>query len=249
MTFTDHFSLVAAAYAAHRPNYPSRFFGYLAGQAPRRRVAWDCGTGSGQAAIGLADFFSRVIATDASAAQIEHTQPRLGVEYRVARAEDSNLEAGSVDLVSVAQALHWFDRDAFFAEARRVLVPGGVVAVWCYGNPWLADRALDGTLQRFTSETIGPWWPPERQLVLDGYRSIDFPFAELAPPPFTLVQAWTMHDLSGYLRTWSGTRRYVASVGHDPVDALEAELASEWGDVRERRLVRWPLSLRIGRAA
>ena len=248
MSFSDHFSRLAANYATYRPNYPSRFFGWLAGQAKRRRVAWDCATGNGQAAVGLAEFFAKVEATDASPEQIAHAIPRFGVEYRVAPADASGLQSGIVDLVTVAQALHWFDHHAFFAEARRVLAPGGAIAVWSYMNPWLTDPVLDAMLQRFTEETIGPWWPPERAIVLDGYRTIDFPFAEVAPPPFTLVQAWTLAELAGYLRTWSGTARYVAHHGHDPVDDLEAELGARWGDPVSRRLVRWPIALRVGHA-
>jgi SAM-dependent methyltransferase len=244
-TFQDHFSARAEQYAACRPGYPAELFAFLADVAPDRRLAWDCATGSGQAALGLAEHFARVVATDASASQIAHAEPHARVAYHVAPAEASGLTDASVDLVTVAQALHWFDVDAFHAEARRVLVPGGVVAVWSYGGVTFDEPAIAALVRRFARETVGPYWPPERRLVDDGYRTIAFPFAELAAPSFTLAQRWTLVELAGYLRTWSATARYVAAHGHDPVDALEAALREPWGDAT--RTVRWPLALRVGR--
>ena len=244
--FKDHFSDLAARYAACRPDYPPELFAYLARVSPSHRVAWDCATGSGQAALGIAEHFARVVATDASAAQLTHARPHPRVEYRVAPAEASGLEAASVDLITVAQALHWFDLDAFYAEAVRVLVPGGVLAVWTYGAVLLDDPALDAAVQRFAVETVGPYWPPERRLVDEGYRTIAFPFRELAPPALTLEQRWTLAELAGYLRTWSATARYVAAHGRDPVAALEQELRTGWHDPQLPRAVRWPLALRVG---
>ena len=187
-----------------------------------------------------------MIATDASEAQLAHATPRPNIEYRVARAEQSGLADASVDLVTVAQALHWLDRDAFYAEARRVLVPDGVLAVWTYGDASLDDEALATCVHRFARETVGAYWPPERRLVREGYRTIAFPFRELTPPPFPLTQEWTLAELAGYLRTWSATARYAVALGHDPVDTFEAELREHWGDAGAPRTVRWPLALRVG---
>ena len=244
--FQDHFSRRAAGYAAYRPDYPPALFAYLASVAPARRMAWDCATGSGQAALGTAEHFARVIATDASAAQVEHARPHPRVEYRVARADASGLDDASVDLVTVAQALHWFDVDAFHAEARRVLVSDGVLAEWTYGGMVLDDPAAQDAMYRFSAETVGPHWPPERRHVDAGYRTLPFPFRELRPPTFTLEQRWTLAELAGYARTWSATARYVDAHGHDPVDALEKELRRTWTHADEPRVVRWPLTLRVG---
>jgi SAM-dependent methyltransferase len=247
MSFSDHFSGVASEYAEYRPLYPAALFDWLAGIAPRRGLAWDCATGSGQAAVALAARFDRVIATDASAGQIAAATPDPRVEYRVAPAEASGLEPGSVDLVTVAQALHWFDRPAFFAEARRVLRRDGVVAAWTYGHPSLDEPRADAVLQRFYSGTVGPYWPPERALVDTAYRTIDFPFAEVAPPAFEMETRWTLESLVGYVATWSAVTRFRAERGEDPVPDFAAALEASWGDSGLARRIAWPLSLRVGR--
>lgn len=244
--FHDHFSSVADSYARFRPRYPAALFTYLAGLAPGRGLAWDCATGNGQAAAGLAAHFERVIASDASAEQVARATPRAGVEYRVAPAEASGLDAASVDLVTVAQAVHWFDLPAFYAEVRRVLKPRGVLALSCYGLARFGDAALDAAIDRFYEETIGPYWPPQRRLIESGYRTLDFPFAEIAAEPFSIDAEFSLEDLGGYLRTWSGTQRYTAARGEDPVPALLDALAPRWGGA-QRRPVFWPLSLRLGR--
>ncbi|MDQ3697377.1 MAG: class I SAM-dependent methyltransferase [Gemmatimonadota bacterium] len=246
--FHDHFSARAPGYARFRPTYPDALFRWLAGLAPGRALAWDCATGSGQAAAGLVRHFDRVVATDASAAQIAHAQPRANIEYRVAPAERSGLDAASTDLVTVAQALHWLSVDEFYAEARRVLRPRGVIAVWCYGDASLDDPELVRLLGAFTRETVAPYWPPERRHLDAGYRTLPFPFDQLESPTFTLELAVTLAELTGYLRTWSATQRFVAAHGLDPVEAVEEALRVPWGDPAVPRTLRWPLALRVGRA-
>lgn len=245
--FTDHFASVAADYARFRPVYPAALFAWLADLAPARTMAWDCAAGSGQASRDLADHFDQVIATDASAAQIAAAHPHHRVEYRVAPAEASGLSAGTVDLVTVAQALHWFDLDRFYAEVRRVLKPGGVLAVWSYGVLAVAGTAVDERVQTFYRDTVGPYWPPERQLVESGYRTLPFPFAELEAPAFHMETSWSLSELLGYVRSWSATGRFGVERGYDPVTALADELASLWGAPLEPRIVTWPLALRVGR--
>jgi SAM-dependent methyltransferase len=247
VTFEDRFGGRAALYRAHRPDYPPALFDFIAGAAPGRDLAWDCGTGSGQAAVPLAERFARVVATDASAKQIAAAAPHPRVAYRVAPAEASGLAAASADAVTVAQALHWFDADAFFAEAARVLRPGGVLAVWAYGDPVLEEPALDALVRRFNDETVGAYWPAERALVRDGYRAIRLPFAELPAPTLSIERRWTLAELAGYLRTWSAVAGFAAARGSDPVAALEPALAA-WWPTDERRTVRWPLYLRAARA-
>jgi SAM-dependent methyltransferase len=168
------------------------------------------------------------------------------VELRVAPAERSGLDDRSADLVTVAQALHWFDVPAFFAEARRVLRPTGLLAAWCYGNPTLPDAALERTLTDFYEGVLGAYWPPERRLILEGYASLPFPFREVAAPPLAMEADLTLDGVAGYLRTWSATSRYVAAHGVDPVDALVERFRADWGDPDATRRVRWPLTVRAG---
>ena len=244
--FKDHFSAFAADYAMFRPHYPEELFDFVASIPEHREAAWDCAAGSGQAAVPLADRFDRVIATDASAEQIRHASPHARVSYGVALADASGLEAGSVDLVTVAQAMHWLPHDRFFAEVRRVIAPNGALAVWCYTRPVLAGD-LDPTLLRFYSGTCGPYWSPERTLVDDGYRSIVMPIDELIAPPMHIESRMTLEQFGGYLRTWSAARKLADAIGRDPVVDIEEEMRSQWGEEGDRRLVRWPIRVRAGR--
>jgi SAM-dependent methyltransferase len=245
MTFKDHFSKQAADYAKFRPGYPQELFNYLGGIAPSRQLAWDCGTGNGQAAIGLASVFDRVIATDASEKQISNAQPYDRVEYRVAPAEDSGIDSGTVDLIMVAQALHWFDLDRFYAEARRVLKPDGVLAASAY-NLLHIEAAIDEIVNRYYYEVVGSFWPQERQLV-EQFADLPFPFQEIDPPKFEMTAWWNLDHLVGYLRTWSSTQRFIAAKGSDPLKQIMDELRAAWGVPEQTRTVIWPLTLRIGR--
>jgi SAM-dependent methyltransferase len=247
LKFKDHFSDRAALYATYRPHYPDSLFTQLAGLPRQHRVALDCGTGNGQAALGLVNHFERVIATDPSEAQLSRATRHQRIEYAVARAESTGLPDASVDLVTAAQALHWFDAPAFFSEARRVLADGGAIAVWGYGDPILDTQSLDGTMRAFNRGTLEQYWFAERRLLLDGYRTIPFPFDEVTLPPLQLEMRWTLPELAGYLRTWSSTARYVAAHGVDPVIEVEKSLSTNWGDPLKPRLIRWPLHLRAGK--
>jgi SAM-dependent methyltransferase len=245
--FADHFSAEAAGYAAFRPTYPPELFALLADLCRRNDVAWDCATGNGQAAVGLAEHFARVVATDASERQIAEARAHPRVEYRVTPAERSGLEAQSVELVTVAQALHWFRLDPFYAEVRRVLRPQGLLAAWCYATLTLDDARIESTVARFYEETVGPYWPPERRLVEEGYRSLPFPFAEISLPPLAVEADLDLGAFLGYVRTWSAVQRCRQALRADPMPAFAAELGVLWGAPERKRRVRWPLFVRAGR--
>ena len=244
--FKDHFSTSANGYAAYRPSYPEALVAYLADVAPRQERAWDCGCGTGQLSVPLAGRFAEVVASDASARQIENAMPHARVSYRVAPAERSGLPDGSVDLITVAQAAHWFDLPAFYAVARRVARPGAALALITYGILEL-DGPAGPVMQRFYHDTIGPYWPPERRIVEAGYRSLPFPFPEIAAPALAIEVAWRLDDLVGYVGTWSAVQAARKALGEDPLGQLRAGLLEGWGDPEARREIRFPLSLRAGR--
>ena len=244
-SFKDHFSGHAADYRTFRPTYPPELFTFLASLVPTHELAWDCGTGSGQAAMPLAEHFARVFATDASAEQVKNANPHPKVEYEVAPAEKCPLPDGSVDLVLVAQALHWFDHDRFYSEVRRVCKPGGVLAATCYYLPSV-HVAVDPILRRW-EDFIRPYWTPERVWVDAGYRSIPFAFPELPAPRMEVTTPVTLAWLIGYLGTWSATKQYVKQHGSDPVQQFAAEFAAAWGDPDTVRTLRWELAMRLGR--
>lgn len=242
----DAFGSRAPAYAVFRPDYPAALLDFVAALPRARRLAWDCATGSGQAAAGLAERFDAVIATDRSEPQLAQARPHPRIRYRRAAAEDSGLEEASVDLVTVAQALHWLDLPRFHAEVRRVLAPGGALAVWSYGEPELPDPRLSAALRRFDLVTLGPFWLPGRGHVRDGYRNLPFPFPEVATPALVLERHWSLDDLLGYLRSWSAVAACAAGTGRDPVEEVAAELRTHWGPPDARHPVRWPLTVRAG---
>lgn len=247
MPFEDHFSRHADLYAQSRPTYPSELFEWLASIAPARDAAWDAGAGNGQAATALAGHFARVFATDASTEQLARARPCANVEYRAAPSERCGLPDRAVDLAVAAQAVHWFDLDAYYGEARRVLRPGGVIAVWSYHLSRI-DPAIDPLLARFEGETLAAWWPARRRLVQEHLRTIPWPFEEIAPlREFRMRAEWTLPDLVEYLASGSAVQRCRAQTGRDPLDEIQAPLAAAWGAAASRRRVEWPLYLRAGR--
>jgi len=246
MTFNDLFSNQAAAYRRFRPMYPQELFDYLASLTPTRKRAWDAATGNGQAAIALADYFDKVTATDASEEQIKQAMEHPKIEYDISTAENSELDAKSQDLITVANALHWFDIDAFFKEARRVLKKKGIIAVWCYEsftieeNVQYAFEALYNDLQ--------PFWPRQINLVRDRYKSIDFPFEELDHPEFLMDLDWDLTQCLGYMSSWSAMQAYRKENGRDPIEIHFDAICDAWGSHFSKRKVTWQVHLRVGRA-
>lgn len=243
-SFKDHFSGHAGAYASYRPSYPRALMRFLADCCEKRSCAWDCATGNGQTALALTEWFERIVATDASAPQIAAAEPHPRVDYRVAPAEDSGLQAGSIDLIAVSQALHWFDIDRFFDEAVRVLVPGGVLAAWSYELCKVAP-AIDALILDLYRMLDG-YWPSERRMVEDRYRSVELPMPAIPAPEFEMTASWSVEQMLGYLGTWSACRRYRQDRGADPLTGIAAPLRDAWGP--GAREVRWPLALKAGRA-
>lgn len=242
--FEDHFSGHADAYARYRPDYPRELFAWLAEIAPARDRAWDCATGNGQAAVVLADFFAEVIATDASEKQLRNAFPHPRVSYRAAPADASGIESASVDLLTVAQAVHWFNGEPFYREAERVLKPGGVLAVWAYAL-FRSTPEVDAVVHHLYREVVGPYWPEGRGAIDRGYVDVVLPLDAVEAPAFAMEKAWTADDALGYLGTWSATQGFIAAHGHDPVATVADDLRRAWGP--GERTARWPLLLKVAR--
>jgi len=245
-TFRDHFSSSSPGYARFRPGYPPALFEWVARESPGRERAWDCGTGTGQAAAGLARYFNLVVATDASHAQLAQAAHDPAVRYVRSTAEASGLARGSIDAIVAAQAVHWFDRPAFFREAARVGRGGALIAVWTYWR-LLVTPEIDAIVDRFYSGVVGPFWPPERRLIERRYRDIELPFAPVEAPGLSIDVDMNLDAIAGYVGTWSSVQRYREARGEDPVPLLIAEIAPLWGEPERARPTRWPLAIRAGR--
>ena len=241
-TFKDHFSGQAVAYEKYRPHYPRELFAWLAANSPYRELAIDVATGNGQAAQALAEFFNEVVATDASAAQLANAAPKPRVRYLCEPAERISLPDSSVDLVVSSQAAHWFDWPAFAAEARRVLRPGGMLAIWSYRD-FVVQADIERLLHDFSREVVGPYWPRERRHVEECYRSLALPFAECAAPSFEMRAEWDCESVLGYIGTWSAVQRCRKRSGRDPIALLSPMLRKTWG--KGTQTVRWPLTLTV----
>jgi ubiquinone/menaquinone biosynthesis C-methylase UbiE len=245
MAFIDHFSEKADRYAQARPTYPDALFDFIGANAPARERAWDCATGNGQAAIGLARVFGQVEATDASEQQIANAMQAANVRYSVQPAEATHFAAASFDAVCVAQALHWFDLDRFYPEVNRVLKPGGIIAVT--GYDWThITKEIDFVFERHLLAKIKPYWPAQNTLIMQGYRTVPFPYEEIEAPPFAIEVRWTLQQFLAYAETWTATRRYIAENGRAAIDDTAQALSKVWGD-EPVRLATMALRLRCGR--
>ncbi len=243
--FADHFSAVAPSYAEFRPTYPEALFDWIAGAAPARRAAWDCGCGNGQATVPLAARFERVAATDASIGQLRQAPHTAGVTWHCATAEASALAPGIIDAVVIAQALHWFDPGRFWEEVRRVGRPGALVVACTYGRYFTGNAPIDAVLHHLHDDVMGPFWPLNRGYVDIRYATIPFPLARVAVPDFPMRKEWSLADVLGYIRTWSATQRYFAAGCPDPFPEAMEVLGPRWGPAR--RAVHWPLTVLAGR--
>lgn len=242
----DLFSTQASSYAKYRPNYPPELFEYLASLCPERQAAWDCATGNGQAALALAPYFEKIFATDLSAKQIESATPDPKIEYSVASAERTPFPDSSFDLITVAQAYHWFDFAAFAKEARRVAKPAGLLAVWGYSLAICEDPKIDALVEGFYRDKVGPYWDQERSYVEQRYATIPFPYQELPSRSFMMSLAWSRSDLLGYLGTWSSVQHFKKALDRDPIAELAPALEAVWPDADDKRFD-FPLFLRVGR--
>lgn len=243
-TFKDLFSTQALSYAKYRPTYPSILFDYLANSSHLRRLAWDVGTGNGQAAFELAKRFEKVFATDPSEKQLAAAIQAPNIQYEVGPAEKCSLNNHCVDLITVAQAFHWFRHDEFYREVKRVARPGALLALWCYALAQVSPE-VDAAVDKLYTGLLGPFWEKERRLVEQGYAGVQVPFTEIQAPGFSMSLEWTADDMLGYLGTWSALQAYVKKHGEDPRRAIEVSLRSAWGE--GRRHVSWPLPVRVFR--
>ena len=240
------FGAGSAAYAAARPHYPVGLFAFLAAHCAAHTRVWDCACGTGQAALGLAEHFAQVCATDLSAGQLAAATPHPAIDYAVQSAEAPAFAPASFDAVCVAQALHWFDLDAFWPAVQRVLRPGGVFAAWGYA--WFTvTPAVDRAISEVLRPRLAAYWAPQNRLLWDGYRDIAFPFAPLPAPDFAIALTWTADQLWDYVASWSAARRCVEAEGALALAAARKALLTAWGDPHTPRRVTMPLAVRIGR--
>ncbi len=239
----DHFTSLARQYASFRPTYPPELYAFIYKFVQRFERAWDAGTGNGQVARDLSPRFARINATDISKGQLDQAPLRSNIEYSLA-AETTTFDTESIDLITVAQAIHWFNIPKFYNEVRRVGRRDGILAVWGYSLLRIAP-GLDSMIDSYYKDVVGPFWDPERRLIDEHYRTIPFPFEEIASPPFELVFEWTIGEMEGYLTTWSAVLKYKKEKNSDPVPGLVAKLRPLWG--APTQTVRFPLFLRIGK--
>lgn len=246
MNFKDNFSEQATNYAQYRPTYPAELIAFVGKLNPNRQVAWDCATGNGQVARELAKYFTQVIATDASQAQLDEASPADNIVYRQASAEQSGLDAQSVDLITVGQALHWFHLAAFYQEVLRVSKAGAYLAVWSYSLPRF-NPEIDKVFHAFYEDILGTYWDPERRYIEEAYQTIPYPFDTLETPHFQIHRTWNLAQVKGFIHSWSAVRKYIRQHQKDPWDVIEKDFIQVWGEAQERKLLTWDIYLKVSK--
>ncbi|MBL1409357.1 class I SAM-dependent methyltransferase [Sphingobacterium faecale] len=241
----DNFSNISDKYAKFRPTYPQTIYDFIYPLLSQRDIAWDCGTGTGQVALELAKDFNKVYATDISAQQLEHAPHADNIIYTVQRAEQTVFPANSFDLITVAQAVHWFDFDKFNEEVKRVGRPNSIIALFGYELINITPE-IDAIIKNLYTHIVGSYWDPERKHIEQQYQTIPFPYRELETPEITNIKLWNIDALLGYLQTWSAVQHYEKDKGSSPVKAIEHELRKVWGTLEVRK-VSFPIIFRVGR--
>lgn len=241
----DNFSSKSSSYAKYRPTYPQELYQFLKEKLDETEKAWDCGTGNGQVAGALAKFFKEVQASDISQQQLNNAIRQPNIHYSVQTAEKTNFPDNSFDLISVAQAIHWFNFEAFYKEVARVLKPDGIIAVIGY-SLFKSNPKTNEVILKFYHDIVGPFWDEERKYLDEKYKTIPFPFIEIESPRFEQEYQWTFTHLIGYLKTWSAVKHYEKANGENPVDLIEEELKATFG---AKNKVVFPILFRLGKLA
>jgi SAM-dependent methyltransferase len=241
----DRFSAQARSYATFRPAYPAALYDFIMTKVNDTKAAWDCACGNGQVAKDLSARFEKVYATDHNENQLANAVKKENIIYSLTAAENTPFADQQFDLVTVGQALHWFDRPAFFNEARRVLKPGGVIATWGYSLLSI-NKEIDHTINHFYTRIIGPYWDKERKLIDEQYKTVEFPFQKIDVPEFEFSFEWNVDELIGYISTWSSVQKYIEQNNSDPLQLIATDIRKLWGV--EKRRVSFPLFVLMGRA-
>jgi len=241
----DNFSTQSAEYAMFRPTYPQELYDYLFSLLKNANAAWDCATGNGQVARVLSRYFKKVYATDISENQLKNALQLPNIIYSIGPAEQTSFANDSFDLITVAQAIHWFNFEAFYTEVKRTLKPDGLFAVIGYGLMHI-DKKVDTVVHKLYEDVLGKYWDPERRYIEENYQTIPFPFDEITAPHFQIKTTWSLNQLIGYLNTWSALQHYKKANDRNPLEYLFTELKSAWGDAAEKD-VHFPVLLRVGR--
>lgn len=245
--YIKHFNQQSEQYLLCRPDYPEEFFDYLAKQVGNKATVWDCGTGTGQAAKSLAQRFKHVIATDINEAQLAAAPQRANIEYHCCPAEHTPIEAGSINLITVAQALHWFFFDSFYSEVRRVSAPDALIAAWCYSLGHFDEPSLDAVINALYHDILGTtYWPKERFYIDNEYKNIPFPFKKIKTPDFYISKPMSFNQLLGYLSTWSAVKEYQRQNHQNPLELVFSKLQAAWGNLDVQRTMCWPLHCLLG---
>lgn len=245
MAAKDYFSGHSKIYAAFRPGYPEPLYQFILHHVPSRSIAWDCATGNGQVAAVLSKHFTKVMATDISRQQLDEAVQVPNIHYSPVPAEKTGFEAHQFDLITVAQALHWFNTDLFYDEVRRTAKPGGILAVWGYAL-LTVDPVIDALFLNLYYNTLGEYWDTARKLVENRYRDIPFPFDALQVPEFSITLHWSLDQFAGYLNSWSATQKFIQLEGYNPVERMLPELAAHWNK-NEEKTVHFPVFMKLGK--
>lgn len=241
----DNFSKQSHLYAQYRPHYPEELFSYIVSFVKNKNAAWDCGTGNGQSAAQLAEHFAAVYATDISEKQLQNAAQAANIFYSVQPAEHTSIESNSIGLVTVAQAIHWFDFEKFYAEVKRVATTDGIIAVWCY-SLFTISPDIDAVIGKFHYNTLENYWDPERKYVDEGYINIPFPFKKINTPLFHIEKQLAIEEIEGYLNTWSAVQKYITEHSENPVAGLIKQVLPLWGGIKKRTVV-FPVHLLLGK--
>jgi ubiquinone/menaquinone biosynthesis C-methylase UbiE len=239
----DNFSKQSDIYAKYRPTYPPALYDFILSQLANKETAWDCGTGNGQAAKELSKAFKKIFATDISQKQIDNAVHADNIFYSVQPAEQTDFPDNSFELVTVAQALHWFRFDEFYNEVKRVIKPGGIFAAWTYSLLRITNE-IDTLIEDHHYNIIGGYWDDERKYVDEEYRNIPFPFTKINTPSFTIEYYWTIEELEGYFNTWSALQKFITENNYNPVDDLLQRLKPYWK--QEQMKIIFPVHLLLG---
>ena len=242
----NFFSPIAKEYAQFRPLYPVQLFKWLASIAPSKQMAWDCATGTGQSASSLVGQFEQVVATDISEELLAQATPHERITYRKADALNSGLETATIDVITVANAMHWFHGPEFEREVRRVLKPGGIIAAWSFAFASITPE-VDRLTRKVHNEIVDPFWIEPNRIVEHGYKDLYFQFDPVDTPRFSMISKMDLHALEGYMRTWSASVKYRAKYGADPISLVHDELLAAWGEPGVVHDVHWQLNLKVGR--